>query len=875
MRSKCSSLSSYVHATCAASLITVAILFGRNTQILGRGKGFFLDAPNIQRDARRNLAGQSSSQNVCHICAVSGSKLYSNVLPAWTEAALHVTDGTISKINMTCEEWESFAATKNETPSSSRCLELRDWLQWQCCDGLPPLYKCETAVEKMVLSDKGDHYMKSRVPVTSGASLDVGVRLEISDLSISNHGVNGGSIEAVVGIQLSWIDKRLKWNSSAAGCVSMEIGFDKVWVPELVVASDADEKEAAVLSEPDVKVLADGRVFWSWYGSIWFACTSSFKHFDKRCLIDFLGGNQGGRVRYISHGVAIEDDVSLPEYRLEKDQIAAKNVDQAAMHGLQVQLDLLPARENCSICDISATLQNGEIHIYPTSWLEVYPDTSGWSCRQLESLLSSIDYLDEKCLMGRAYYEEACCDDARSSYNCETDVHDRTVERHNTITPPDPSSQEDDPHFASVDEVDVHIFLDVSHLIELSVKSNSMTMLVSLSLVWYDQRLAWQPFIGGCHRVSYRASHDAEQTEIWVPHIELVNMGIDGTMSLPDAEASVRYDGLVKWRRTGVLMATCDLHGIDTFPFDETGCYLEFGGTRDPLYHRVNYVSSLEYVEYGKRVSDDSWNYQEYKIDTDKTEVTARTEKLSGFENKLIRFYFYISRARNYYIYMFVLLYIIFTLLSFGMFLVDYQLGERLGYGSSVLFVIVAQDITLSDSTPVTQEWLWIYKLSFGSKLFVIAGIVQSIIVLFLYTWDDFGVDKLEEGESSAEERQSFISRDTSSAEERVDVEKSVGVEPSGNNIEANGVSSVADSDNRGELSTASEHTRGFYNCCKRKKAKKILWISRRILQYDLHDDSDSKTQRKLKYLRMVDFTCAIFFTVAYTLFLVVLFALM
>jgi hypothetical protein len=49
----------------------------------------------------------------------------------------------------------------------------------------------------------------------------------------------------------------------------------------------------------------------------------------------------------------------------------------------------------------------------------------------------------------------------------------------------------------------------------------------------------------------------------------------------------------------------------------------------------------------------------------------------------------------------------------------------------------VAQDITMSEFTPVTQEFLWIYKLSLGSKIFVMLGIVQSIIALYIFNHDD------------------------------------------------------------------------------------------------------------------------------------------
>ena len=133
--------------------------------------------------------------------------------------------------------------------------------------------------------------------------------------------------------------------------------------------------------------------------------------------------------------------------------------------------------------------------------------------------------------------------------------------------------------------------------------------MVSVELEWYDSRLAWAPFIGGCHRASFRASLDAELTEIWVPDVELVNI-LRGVHSFPEAHASVRVDGFVRWRRSGVIEASCDLTGVSSFPFDVVGCSLIFGNMRDPLFHRINLVAARRSVYYSTRVKDDKWNYQ-------------------------------------------------------------------------------------------------------------------------------------------------------------------------------------------------------------------------------------------------------------------------
>jgi Neurotransmitter-gated ion-channel ligand binding domain len=86
------------------------------------------------------------------------------------------------------------------------------------------------------------------------------------------------------------------------------------------------------------------------------------------------------------------------------------------------------------------------------------------------------------------------------------------------------------------DYVHVGVSLGISHVMGLNIKSNTMEMLVSLELEWYDDRLSWEPFLGGCHRASFRASLDSEQTEIWTPHLEIINMA-EGIHVLPDDRA--------------------------------------------------------------------------------------------------------------------------------------------------------------------------------------------------------------------------------------------------------------------------------------------------------------------------------------------------
>jgi len=367
-------------------------------------------------------------------------------------------------------------------------------------------------------------------------------------------------------------------------------------------------------------------------------------------------------------------------------------------------------------------------------WLTDHRHTENWTCNKLDVFLTDKDVGDPVCELGRAFFEEPCCDDSRNNFECESNVHDILTDTLNTITPPDPSVNENDTIAANEDFVDVIIGLDIVHVLTIDVKTNTIEVLVGLELEWWDKRLSWEPFLGGCHRASFRASLDKELTDIWVPNLELVNMR-EGVNNLPDATASVLYNGKVMWRRNGILSATCEFGGISSFPFDTSVCALEFGGIRDPLFHRVKY--NRRPVDYSDSVKNKETKTQEYQLDTDLTKQTNRTEKLTGFDNDIIRYEFSFTRAEKYYKSTFVVLYIFFTLLSFGMFFIDYRLGERLGYGTSMLFVIVAQDITMAELTPITNQMLWINMMSTVSKYFVIAGIVQSITIIYIFNFDD------------------------------------------------------------------------------------------------------------------------------------------
>jgi hypothetical protein len=79
-------------------------------------------------------------------------------------------------------------------------------------------------------------------------------------------------------------------------------------------------------------------------------------------------------------------------------------------------------------------------------------------------------------------------------------------------------------------------------------------------------------------------------------------------------------------------------------------------------------------------------------------------------DDALLFINFYFRRSTNYYVFNLVVPTIILTFVSFGTFLLDLRVGERLGYGMALALVVVAQQIVTGDLTPVSNKRLWVDK---------------------------------------------------------------------------------------------------------------------------------------------------------------------
>merc|ERR1719343_685821 len=75
----------------------------------------------------------------------------------------------------------------------------------------------------------------------------------------------------------------------------------------------------------------------------------------------------------------------------------------------------------------------------------------------------------------------------------------------------------------------------------------------------------------------------------------------------------------------------------------------------------------------------------------------------------------------------------ILTYLSFMTFLLDVRVGERLGFGMALALVVVTNQIVTTGMTPISNQRLWLDKFVAHSFYFVLWGVIQSVMVGFLY----------------------------------------------------------------------------------------------------------------------------------------------
>lgn len=127
------------------------------------------------------------------------------------------------------------------------------------------------------------------------------------------------------------------------------------------------------------------------------------------------------------------------------------------------------------------------------------------------------------------------------------------------------------------------------------------------------------------------------------------------------------------------------------------------------------------------RFWDHEINYAEFNV------VKKRSE--SGYDsNQRFYYHFYFHRAMFHYIVFAMLPNVFFTYMSFGQFALDESSGERIQFSITAVLITVAHGIVVAGFLPITNEVIWLNIFNFVSMLFTWLGIIETIIICWLYS---------------------------------------------------------------------------------------------------------------------------------------------
>ena len=185
---------------------------------------------------------------------------------------------------------------------------------------------------------------------------------------------------------------------------------------------------------------------------------------------------------------------------------------------------------------------------------------------------------------------------------------------------------------------------------------------------------------------------------------------LSGVQDFPDTVATVFSDGTVTWSRSGSITAICGFVGLRRMPFDNLGCQYHFGGKvleRSAMIH-YNFLTRARsrglLLFNGMGVAEGYiQSYSEFEILPEKLSC----DYYEGSHGYNFHCEIFLKRASNHYVMFLMLPNMIFAIMSFAQFLLDFQGGERLSYSVTILLILVAQSLVATSFLPVCREALW------------------------------------------------------------------------------------------------------------------------------------------------------------------------
>ena len=251
---------------------------------------------------------------------------------------------------------------------------------------------------------------------------------------------------------------------------------------------------------------------------------------------------------------------------------------------------------------------------------------------------------------------------------------------------------------------------------------------------WTDTRLSWDPAdYGGITQIRLQASSfsDPETSDIWLPDITPLN-ALTGLMHTFDpALALVTHDGVVYWSRPGILEILCRFTGLGKFPFGALTCPFEVGGWMTSGVHQglvpaADGCAKIDFTEESSLASYTAYNLTGVTCEP----VTYFYPCCADEPWPMIKSRISVEPMAFFYTMLTIIPCVAFSLASFAVFFMSFQVGERLGYGVTLCLAMEVSKTTISTHVPICGELLWMELFFQVHLLFTLLPLLESCLVL-------------------------------------------------------------------------------------------------------------------------------------------------
>jgi len=171
-----------------------------------------------------------------------------------------------------------------------------------------------------------------------------------------------------------------------------------------------------------------------------------------------------------------------------------------------------------------------------------------------------------------------------------------------------------------------------------------------------------------------------------VPDLKVLNAGEYPTDGLDAALATAAWNGTIYWSRPGMLNVMCKFSGLVAFPYDKLKCAMEISGwSFSSDFQGITLKDGIGYTLNSKDITSGS-SYQEFQIIAVDIQITMQSRTASPLDHWQTATYLVtLDRALFYYWILVLLPSTLLTVLSFGVFFVASNEGERLGYSITII----------------------------------------------------------------------------------------------------------------------------------------------------------------------------------------------